>query len=247
MYDEDMSDRVFTNDRSTFLIKSSDKKESELIKGLMAANKRNIERLAREMSEGGISMTPVLDKKKNACAYCDYKAICLFDTKYSGNSFSVMDRSELEKYKALKESSDAVQKAGDALKKLGGKAEKATEKFEKQKEKLCALENDVMEAQTGYDEAASVLAEKGEKATKTQKNNVDRYEKKLDKAKKKLCDAQLILKEAEEARDAILGEKSRLTDELSKARDAQNAAKKAMLGGNASLNEAEEKEGKIHE
>ena len=83
-------------DNSSATLKNGQSLEETLITDLMEANRRNIERLAGSIAEGSIEINPVNEGKANACKYCDFKGICAFDSKYSGNSYSRIYRGEAE-------------------------------------------------------------------------------------------------------------------------------------------------------
>lgn len=143
----------------------TDKKSYNLIEELMAANRRNVHRLAQELAGGSIDINPVMDGDVAACKYCDYKGICAFDTKYSGNSFTRPYTGNDERY------ADVQKK----LEKLG-ELEKSIVKLEKKRDKA-AEKNKA---------AADKVNERGEKATEKQKQTLKDTEKALREAETEL-------------------------------------------------------------
>lgn len=137
MYDKSMEDDILT--KKGVVIGGKDGIAAPLMRKLIEANKENIRRIAEKMSDGNISITPVIDKKKNACAYCDYKGICFFDTKYSDNSFLTMNddevRGDVEGYMRIKEESEKAAEAAKRLKKNKGKKTKDIESAENNSKK----------------------------------------------------------------------------------------------------------------
>ena len=151
------SDRALAvMDRDSDTLKGGQSLDEQLLKKLMETNRRNIERLAGSISEGYIDINPVKEGSVNACQYCDFKGICAFDCKYSGNSYTRIYRGETEEFDTLSEKIDAVRKE---LETAGKDLTNADKKLKSAKKKL--------------DDAEKKVQDKGEKATQKMRESVD--------------------------------------------------------------------------
>lgn len=149
-------------DRNSVTLKGGQSLDETLIADLMEANRRNIGRLAGSIADGHIDINPVRDGDVKACKYCQFKGICAFDSKYSGNSYSKIYRGELDEYNAK---SDEIAK----LRKKYSSVESDIAKAEKK----CAA------AKKKYDEAAQKVEDRGDKATAKMRETVENAGQKM--------------------------------------------------------------------
>ena len=49
-----------------------------------------IDKLCRELTEGVIAIHPKKSGDTSPCAYCEYKGICRFDTRYPGCNYEII-------------------------------------------------------------------------------------------------------------------------------------------------------------
>lgn len=143
-----------------------------MIKELMEANRRNIERLGKSIADGNVAINPVKQGGNSACTYCTYRQICMFDSKYGGNKYSKMYAGEQKKYDeamtAIKDIRGKIEKSEKAIKAASRKCESARKKFATAEEKVMT---------------------RGDKATAKMREN-------LENAKQALADAEKVLAEA---------------------------------------------------
>lgn len=172
--DKSVSDRV---DRGGISTRSNDGIDDVLIEKLIEANRSNIERLSGEIAQGQIDINPVLSGKDSACKYCDYRGICAFDTKYSGNSYSHLYKGELEGYRELERRVEE------------GKALRG--EYEAQMEKTLKCEKARDKAMEKYAAAKEKAESKGDKATEKQRQTMEGCEAKLAEAESALAAARL--------------------------------------------------------
>lgn len=53
--------------------------------------------LCKKILTGNIEVNPYKDKTKRGCSYCEYSAICQFDTSIKGNKYRIIeDKSDEE-------------------------------------------------------------------------------------------------------------------------------------------------------
>ena len=166
-------------DNSSATLKNGQSLEETLITDLMEANRRNIERLAGNIAEGSIEINPVNEGKVNACKYCDFKGICAFDSKYSGNSYSRIYRGEAENYNRKAED---IKNIRTDYKKVRGDMEKAVKSCDSAKKK--------------YDDAQKKVDDRGDKATQKMMET-------LESTRKKLAEERAHLEELRELAEQI--------------------------------------------
>ena len=143
--------------------------EEVMIKALMEANRRNIDRLGTCIADGKIAINPVKQGNRSACTYCSYRHVCMFDSKYGGNSYSKM-------YDGEKKAYNDSQKAIDEV--LSGLAE-ADKKIKSAEKKLAS-------ASKKYETAEEKVTSRGDKATAKMRENLESATTALEEAKNAL-------------------------------------------------------------
>ena len=151
-----------------------------LIKELMEANRRNIERLGNSIACGDIEINPVKQGNKSACTYCSYRPVCMFDSKYGGNTYSRMYEGEQECYNNRKNAIDEIRTEIAANDKKIKAAEKKRDSAKKK-----------------FDAAEEKVLSRGDKATAKMKENLDAAETALADAERELSG---VLSDAENLR-----------------------------------------------
>ena len=64
--------------------------------------KKLLKYIGDEMMKGKVAISPYKDKKKTACTYCSYKAVCQFDTAFAEHSYRyIHDMEDDEVWKAM--------------------------------------------------------------------------------------------------------------------------------------------------
>ena len=178
-------------DNSSATLKNGQSLEETLITDLMEANRRNIERLAGSIAEGSIEINPVNEGKANACKYCDFKGICAFDSKYSGNSYSRIYRGEAENYNRKAED---IKNIRTDYRKVRGDMEKAVKACDSAKKK--------------YDDAQKKVDDRGDKATQKMRET-------LESTRKKLAEERAHLEELREQAEQIAKRAAKFDIEIS--------------------------------
>lgn len=178
-------------DNSSATLKNGQSLEETLITDLMEANRRNIERLAGSIAEGSIEINPVNEGKANACKYCDFKGICAFDSKYSGNSYSRIYRGEAENYSRKAED---IKNIKTEYKKVRGDMEKAVKSCDSARKK--------------YEDAKKKVDDRGDKATQKMRDT-------LESTGRKLAEERAHLEELRELSEQIVKRAAEFDIEMS--------------------------------
>lgn len=86
-------------DKNGDIKKSENVVSADQIRTIMELTRENIEELGSQIAEGKIAIEPYKNKSNTGCDYCEFKNICHFDVKNSGNQYRRPDNEKLKRYR----------------------------------------------------------------------------------------------------------------------------------------------------
>ena len=86
-------------DKNGEIKKTENVVSADQIRTIMELTRENIKEIGSRIAEGKIAIEPYKNKSNTGCDYCEFKNICHFDVKNSGNQYRRPDNEKLKRYR----------------------------------------------------------------------------------------------------------------------------------------------------